>query len=273
MRCGSMPLAAAPTCASPCAACHLAADGPAMLGLVGLPHTQRQGRRGVAGRRRGGGADDAARGRGAATQRHEQHPAPVRSLAACRPTGDPRASPRRSCPHNGPTGHARAPQAAAPRCPLRLRPVTAATQRPVRCGSMPRATMPAHVRRLMAATPPQSQAASTQRTRSTGREGETDREREADRQTDRQTERRERERQRERQRDRQRDRQRAGTCTHRPSFTYRCPPLPVVSVREAVACSAPAARSRLGRQVGGGAGDVAWQSPLRWGRLLSLSLL
>ena len=200
-----------------CAACHLAADGPAMLGLVDLPHTQRQSRRGVGGRRRGGGADNAARGRGAATQRHEQHPAPVRSLAACRPTGDPRASPRRSCPHNGPTGHARAPRAAAPRCPLRLRPVTAATQRPVRCGSMPRATMPA-----------QSQPASTQRTRSTGREGETDREREADRQTDRQTDREKRERERET--ERQTERQTKGRDMHAPAVVHL--PLPTAARRE-----------------------------------------
>ena len=67
--------------------------------------------------------------------------------------------------------------------------------------------------------------------RARGREGEADRERQTERE-------RERERQTDRQTGRQRATcQRAGTCTHRPSaaaFTYRCPPLPVVSVREAV---------------------------------------
>ena len=182
------------------------------LALCGLPPRRR--RTGHAGSRwpathtktrpAGGSGQTTRRGgrrRGERTRRgnaaSRTTPCPCRSLAARRPTGNPPASPRRSCPHDGPTGHARAPRAAAPRCPLRLRPVTAATQRPVRCGSMPRATMPA-----------QSQPASTQRTRSTGREGETDRERE--RQTDRQThrEKRERERERERETDRQRERER-----------------------------------------------------------------
>ena len=124
-----------------------------------------------------------------------------------------------------------------------------------------------------------SAAEATPSNRGASRAGTGEQEEERERQTERD---RQRERERERQTDRQTDRQTkgdvpegrdmhvpaVGCCVHLP-----LPALPVVSCVRPFACSAPAARSRLGRQVGGGAGDVAWQSPLRWGRLLSLSLL